>query len=146
MLEKRREVRWQKRFEYYQKALLLFNEAIEQINKLEEQGFGDTPLDDLAHEGLIQRFEYTFELGWNVMRDFHLERGAKEIFGARDAIRAAFASGLLLEGRTWMDMLKSRNLTSHTYNEVVADDVLYRILNKYHQEFNNFKNSMTARL
>lgn len=96
----------------------------------------------IIKEGLIQRFEYTHELAWNVMKDFLENAGNTNIFGSKDATREAFAQGLLGDGEIWMDMIKSRNKTSHTYNQETADDIFIKIMHHYFEQFLNFRNKM----
>jgi nucleotidyltransferase substrate binding protein (TIGR01987 family) len=139
--------RWEQRLQNYNKALLKLEEGVKKINNvytIDEKGCVDKDqfLDDIIKEGIIQRFEYTHELAWNVMKDFFEEAGNNDIFGSKDATREAFSSGLIDNGDIWMDMIKSRNKTSHTYNEATADDIFMKIVKKYHSEFINFKLKM----
>src|SRR5690606_3325991 len=103
-------------------------------------------LDDIIKEGLIQRFEYTHELAWNVMKDFLANAGNTGIYGSKDATREAFAAELIHDGDIWMDMIRSRNKTLHTYNEETADDIFIKILQHYHPEFLLFRDKMEALL
>lgn len=141
------DVRWKQRFNNFLKAFFKLEEAVLKIKveyQINEDGTinKDSFLDDIIKEGLIQRFEYTHELAWNVMKDFLVNAGNNNIFGSKDATRKAFAAGLIKNGEVWMDMIKSRNKTSHTYNEETADDIFMKIVHEYHQEFNQFKNRM----
>jgi nucleotidyltransferase substrate binding protein (TIGR01987 family) len=141
------DLRWKQRFNNYVKAFLKLEEAVLKIKveyQIKDDGTinKDSFLDDIIKEGLIQRFEYTHELAWNVMKDFLVNAGNNNIFGSKDATREAFASGLIINGEVWMDMIKSRNKTSHTYNEETADDIFMKIVHEYYQEFNQFKNRM----
>lgn len=141
------DVRWKQRFNNFLKAFFKLEEAVLKIKveyQINEDGTinKDSFLDDIIKEGLIQRFEYTHELAWNVMKDFLVNAGNNNIFGSKDATREAFAAGLIKNGEVWMDMIKSRNKTSHTYNEETADDIFMKIVHEYHQEFNQFKNRM----
>ncbi len=86
-------------------------------------------------KGLIQCFEYTYELAWNMIKDFYESQGETDIQGSRDAIRLAFKRGLIEAGEIWMRMVKSRILTSHTYNEEVAEEISKAICKEYHSEF-----------
>jgi nucleotidyltransferase substrate binding protein (TIGR01987 family) len=143
------DIRWQQRFSNYVKAFFKLEEAVKKINEeyqIEEDGTIDEDdfLDDIIKEGLIQRFEYTHELAWNVMKDFLENAGNNNIFGSKDATKEAFAAGIITNGDVWMDMIKSRNKTSHTYNEETADDIFLKIVHQYYQEFNQFKNRMEA--
>lgn len=141
------DIRWEQRFSNYIKALDKLTQAVETIEKeypADADGNIDNNdfLDDIIKEGLIQRFEYTHELAWNVMKDFLTQAGNTNIFGSRDATREAFAAGLLVNGDLWMDMLKSRNLTSHTYNEDTADQIFSKVMNEYVTAFIAFRHKM----
>jgi nucleotidyltransferase substrate binding protein (TIGR01987 family) len=121
------EFRWKQRFHNFGKAFLLLEEAVllgyeRELSKLEEQG-------------LIQRFEFTHELAWNMLKDYFEYQGNNSMTGSRDATREAFQTGLILDGEGWMDMIKSRNQSSHTYNEEVADDIRDKIVNHYFRLF-----------
>jgi nucleotidyltransferase substrate binding protein (TIGR01987 family) len=139
--------RWEQRFRNFKKALIKLEEGVSKINNvyiIDEKGNVDKDrfLDDIIKEGIIQRFEYTHELAWNVMKDFFDDSGNNDIFGSKDATREAFSAGLIVNGDIWMDMIKSRNKTSHTYNEETADDIFIKIINQYNNEFINFKLKM----
>lgn len=141
--------RWQQRFGNYKKAMAKLEGAVERITqeyRLEETGkiHEDSFLDDIIKEGLIQRFEYTHELAWNVMKDFLLNAGNTNIFGSKDATKEAFAAGLIANGEVWMDMIRSRNKTSHTYNEATADEIFFKIVREYLVEFIQFRNKMES--
>ena len=104
------------------------------------------PLSDLEKQGLIQAFEFTHELAWNVMKDFFAYQGNVSIMGSRDAVREAFAKGLVEDGEGWMEMIKSRNQTSHTYNQEIADAIVERILTSYFPLFESFSRRLTELL
>ncbi len=119
------DIRWKQRFANYQKAL-------GQLQKFVDKG----DLSELEKQGLIKAFEYTYELAWNTMKDFLTYRGqADGIYGSRDATRKAFATGLITDGDGWMDMLQSRNKTSHTYNEETAEEIATAVLTRYYSLF-----------
>ncbi len=118
------DIRWIQRLNHFSKAL-------SQLTKFIEKG----ALNELEKQGLIQAFEYTFELAWNTLKDYFEVQGETNIHGSRDAFRLAFKRGLLEDGETWMDMIKSRTLTSHTYNEDVAEKIAADIANRYFSEF-----------
>ncbi|WP_215222651.1 nucleotidyltransferase substrate binding protein [Echinicola shivajiensis] len=139
-----KDVRWEQRFANFNKALLKLEQAVDYIKEnYYQDGEYDELLfekgEDIVKEGLIQRFEYTHELAWNVMKDFLRERGNIEIYGSRDATREAFSTGLITEGKVWMEMIQSRNKTSHTYNEDTAQEIFSKILEEYYPEFLAFK-------
>lgn len=102
----------------------------------------DEILDEMIKEGIIQRFEYTHELAWNVMKDYAEYQGNSNIGGSRDATREAFQLKLITNGHLWMDMISSRNKTSHTYNEETANEIYNKILKVYYPAFIEFKNTM----
>ena len=118
------DVRWKQRFDNYSKAL-------RQLTKFIEKG----ELNEFEQQGLIQCFEYTYELAWNAIKDVFEEQGEIGIIGSRDAFRLAFKRGLIENGETWMEMIKSRVLTSHTYNEDIAEEIARRIVTLYYPEF-----------
>ncbi|MBN1961941.1 MAG: nucleotidyltransferase substrate binding protein [Deltaproteobacteria bacterium] len=80
------------------------------------------PLSPYIRDGVIQRFEYTFELAWKIMQRA-LKLGGVDTGSAKQAFRAAHKAGYIDDVATWMRFLASRNLTSHTYNEDTADEV-----------------------
>ncbi|PAU86549.1 nucleotidyltransferase [Pseudomonas sp. WN033] len=118
------DIRWHQRLQNFQAA---FNELDEAVTLNNERS-----LSKLEEQGLIQAFEYTYELAWNTIKDFYLYQGESGIQGSRDAIRLAFERGLIAEGPSWMAMIKSRTLTSHTYNRETARLIAGEILNTYH--------------
>jgi nucleotidyltransferase substrate binding protein (TIGR01987 family) len=106
-----KDIRWQQRFKNFCKAFKKLEEAVKRMQTefysngiLDFQKLKDG--DDLLREGLIQRFEYTHELSWNVIKDFLNEKGDIEIYGSKDATRAAFGSDLIHDGEVWMDMIQ----------------------------------------
>jgi nucleotidyltransferase substrate binding protein (TIGR01987 family) len=125
------DVRWIQRFSNYKKVL-------EQLSRFVER---DT-LNELEEQGLIQSFEYNYELAWNLIKDFYEYQGENNLQGSKDAIRLAFKRGLIKDGETWMKMVKSRALTSHTYNKSTAQEVVAAILNEFFPAFSTFKDTM----
>jgi len=112
-----------------------FTRALQQLTKFIEKG----QLSELEQQGLIQSFEYNYELAWNTIKDFYEHQGETGIQGSRDAIRLAFKRGLILDGEIWMKMIKSRALTSHTYNEDTAEEITSEIFDNYYKEFLKLK-------
>ena len=100
-------------------------------------------LTKLEKQVAIQGFEYTHQLAWNVLKDYLEEQGHVGLVGSKDTTREAFKRGLVENGETWMDMIKSRNLTSHAYEQLLADNILDDILNKFYTEFTSFKKNFT---
>ncbi len=128
------DIRWKQRFSNYKKALLQLSKAVE-LNL-------QRPLSDLEKQGVIQAFEYCHELAWNVLKDFFEYQGKISIMGSRDATREAFNKNLLTDGETWMDMITSRNQSSHTYNEEIANVIAQRIIELYYPLFIALQNRM----
>ena len=123
------DIRWIQRLDNFSKAL-------EQLTKFLRK----KELNELELQGLIQSFEYNYELSWNTIKDYFEHQGETEILGSRDAFRLAFKRGLIENGEIWMDMIKSRALTSHTYNEKIAGEITEKIQNSYYPEFIKLKN------
>ena len=138
------DIRWEQRFSNYIKAVDKLSQSVKYIqeNFNEEESLDDEILDEMIKEGLIQRFEYTHELAWNVMKDYAEYQGNPNIGGSRDASREAFQLKLVTNGHIWMDMITSRNKTSHTYNEETAQEIYSKILKEYYPAFIEFKNTM----
>ena len=95
-----------------------------------EGGYED--LNDLEKEGVIQRFEYTYELSWNTLKDrLEYDGVIMDSVTPRNVIRTAAATGLIADGQTWIDMLEDRISTSHRYDIELLDSVLSNIKNNY---------------
>lgn len=114
------DILWKQRFSNYKKAAMQLEEFIEkdELNKFEIQG-------------LIQCFEYTFELAWKTMKDY-LENEGFEVKSPRQTIQTAFQTQLVTDGHTWIDALEKRNLMAHTYDEDVAKEAEQLIKQKYY--------------
>ena len=132
------DIRWQQRFQNFSKALALLNEAALLVSK--KQGYG-REVEDLLREGLIQRFEYTHELAWNVMKDYAEYQGDTTVRGSRDAIRYALQNELISD-RAWMKSIDDRNISSHYYDSNTAEAVLRKIIGTYLALFNEFEETM----
>ena len=124
------DVRWRQRLQSFRRAFAQLSKAAALAEERE--------LSDLEQQGLIQAFEFTHELAWNTVKDFLQSRGTTNLYGSKDATRAAFAKGLLEDGDEWMAMIESRNQTSHTYNEETADEIADAILSRYLPQFEKF--------
>lgn len=106
------DIRWKQRFENFSDAFKHLKYAVEEVKNP----------NDLEKEGTIQRFEFTHELAWKVMKDFLKDKGIQGIIGSKDATRLAFQNEIITNGQIWMDMIESRNKTVHTY----LDEILER--------------------
>jgi nucleotidyltransferase substrate binding protein (TIGR01987 family) len=130
------DIRWKQRLQNYKKAILTVQDAVE----LSRQ----RSLSNLEKQGLIQGFEFTFELAWNVMKDFLEDEGITGIIGSKDAIRHAFNRGIIPDGQIWMDMLKDRNLSAHSYDEKTAEGLVHAIADTYYHQLSLFAEKMNA--
>jgi nucleotidyltransferase substrate binding protein (TIGR01987 family) len=119
----KQDIRWIQRFDNFSKALSSFRSAMDLANQRE--------LSELEKQGLIQSFEFCHELAWNTLKDLLEHQGITGMLGSRDAVREAFSRGLVSNGDVWMDMIKSRNLSTHTYNKNVADEIVKKIRSSY---------------
>lgn len=117
------DIRWQQRFANYKKALMQLQEAVELSQ--------ERPLSKLEKQGVIQAFEFTHELAWNVLKDYLTDQGYQDIKGLKDTTRAAFKTELIMDGEQWMNMIQSRNLSSHTYDEQTAEQLIIEIIGVY---------------
>lgn len=126
-----KDIRWHQRFANYKKAFARLKQFIDK-----------GALSELEAQGLIKAFEYTFELAWNTLKDFLEFKGQTDLYGSRDATRKAFELGLIQQGEKWMDMLQSRNLTSHTYNEETAREICEAVTEIYFSLFKQLKEKM----
>jgi nucleotidyltransferase substrate binding protein (TIGR01987 family) len=127
-------IRWKQRFSNYQSALETLSQGISLASTRE--------LSDLEKQGIIQGFEFTHELFWKVVKDFLESTGNLKIYGSKDATKEAFANGLINDGDSWMKMIESRNLSSHTYNKVIANDIVLKTIEIYFKCLRQFESKM----
>ena len=130
------DIRWEQRLENYSKALKQLESAV--IHSKERD------LSDLEEQGLIQAFEFTHELAQNVIKDYFLIQGNSNITGSRDASREACQVGIISDGDGWMEMLKSRNKNSHTYNQKTDTEIANKIKDQYFNLFMDFEQKMKS--
>jgi len=130
------DIRWKQRFSNYKKALATLKNAVELAANRE--------LTDLEKQGMIQGFEFTFELAWNVMKDYLEEHGITGIIGSKDAVRHAFNNDLIEDGQVWMNMIKDRNLAAHSYDEQTAKDLTVAITGNYYNQLAAFAEKMNS--
>ncbi|MCE1247580.1 MAG: nucleotidyltransferase substrate binding protein [Firmicutes bacterium] len=117
------ERRWRQRFENFEKAWLLLESAVSKDCK---------SYSDLEKEGIIQRFEFTFELAWKTIRDYLEYNGVElQVVTPRSVIEAGFGSKIIVDGQVWIDMLENRNIMSHTYNKENFEKAVEWIFNDY---------------
>ncbi|MBI5556356.1 MAG: nucleotidyltransferase substrate binding protein [Deltaproteobacteria bacterium] len=121
------DIRWKQRFDNYKRALHQLTLAVQLLKQ--------RPLSDLEQQGIIQGFEFTHELAWNVLKDYLEYEGIQGLIGSRSTVREAFKRGLVADGEAWMDMIAKRNLSSHTYNLDVTIQLVAAIRDTYHPAF-----------
>ncbi|MCE5341612.1 MAG: nucleotidyltransferase substrate binding protein [Planctomycetaceae bacterium] len=122
-------IRWQQRFDNFEKAFALLKGAFEK---------DAAAMSDLEKEGVIQRFEYTFELAWKTLKDYLIFNGVSfDQITPKSVIKQAFAAKIIADGQLWIDMLEQRNLMSHTYSnesfESIFDNIAKPYLNELEQ-------------
>ena len=130
------DIRWKQRFSNFLRAFARLTEAVELARSRD--------LTDLEQQGLIQSFEFTHELAWNVLKDYLENKGITGLVGSKDATRIAFKNGLIAQGDEWMKMIESRNLTTHTYDPDTARAVAEDILERFYPGFETFARTFTA--
>lgn len=116
-----KDIRWKQRFQNYEKSLRYL-----------EQALNISQPDIIQKAGLIHFFEMTFELAWNVVKDYLEEQGFIEIKSPRSALKKAFETGLIEDGHNWMMLLEDRNITSHAYDEATVNMIELLIREKYY--------------
>jgi len=117
------DVRWKQRFSNFDRAFVLLREALER---------GPSALSALEKEGVIQRFEYTFELAWKLLKDYLDAEGAVIApITPRQVIKDAYAAKMVSDGQAWIDMLDHRNLLAHTYDASVFETAVDAIAERY---------------
>lgn len=129
------DIRWHQRLQSFGLAFANLSAAAELA--------ATRPLSNLEQQGLIQAFEFTHELAWNVLKDYLEAQGFVSVIGSRNATREAFKNGLVTEGQTWMDMIAARNRSSHTYNERTAREISTAILADFVPQFRSFQARFT---
>ncbi|HEY1662903.1 MAG TPA: nucleotidyltransferase substrate binding protein [Verrucomicrobiae bacterium] len=127
----KKDIRWVQRFQNFKGA---FHQLASAVKLAQERD-----LSDLEQQGLIQAFEFTHELAWNTLKDFLESRGTVNLFGSKDATRTAFTAGLIENGTVWMEMIDSRNKSTHTYNCTTAEAIAKAITSSYLLEFEKFQ-------
>jgi nucleotidyltransferase substrate binding protein (TIGR01987 family) len=105
---------------------------------------GERDLSELERQGLIQGFEFTHELCWKVMKAYTTYQGIGSPKGSRDSAKLSYSAGLIADGDVWMDMIVSRNLSTHTYQEAVAKELAVKITDLYHPAIEAFIHHMQA--
>ena len=130
------DLRWRQRFDNFQRALQVLERGVDLARQ--------RPLSELEQQGLIQGFEFTHELAWNLLKDYLQHQGIEGIIGSRDATRLAFQNDLISDGESWMVMIKARNQSSHTYNLEQAQAIAQDVIDRYAPLFGALRDRFTA--
>lgn len=129
-----KEIRWKQRFENFDKSYKLLKK------------YSDKPITtELERAGIIQFFEMTFELAWKVLKDY-LESEGYTLKSPRETVKQAFQIGLIDNGHVWIDALSNRNLTTHTYDEELANKMTNEILSAYIPELEKMYDKLSKEL
>ena len=129
-----KDIRWKQRFENFDKSYKLLNKYAKQPITTE-----------LERAGIIQFFEMTFELAWKVLKDY-LEAQEYLVKSRRETVKQAFQIGLIDNGHVWMDALSNRNLTTHTYDEELANKMTNEIITMYLPELDKMYEKLSKEL
>jgi nucleotidyltransferase substrate binding protein (TIGR01987 family) len=127
------DIRWKQRYQNYLKALGQLVSAL---------SIYDETAESLIKEGILQRFEFTHELAWKVMKGYLEYEGHQGITGSRSASRLAFSLGLIDDGQVWMDMIESRNRTVHAYDERILEQEFAKVQRAYAKAFRQFADKL----
>ncbi|MCP9910085.1 nucleotidyltransferase substrate binding protein [Cyanobium sp. BA20m-p-22] len=130
------DIRWHQRFVNFRQALARLRDAVE----LSQQ----RSLSEMERQGLIKAFEFTHELSWKTLKDFLVSRGVSDLFGFRATTREAFAQGLINDGETWMEMIRHRNLSAHTYDEATVLEIVVAVVTSYVGAFEELESRLQA--
>jgi nucleotidyltransferase substrate binding protein (TIGR01987 family) len=131
------DIRWKQRYDNFAKAFAELRDIADLA--------ASRPLSRLEKQGAIQCFEYTHELAWNVLKDYLEFQGFAGLIGSRDTTREAFRRGLVQDGDVWMAMIKSRNTTSHAYDQEIANGIYDQILSSFFPAFRELHDSFLPR-
>jgi nucleotidyltransferase substrate binding protein (TIGR01987 family) len=132
------DMRWIQRFNSYKKAFAALERSVTAAQ--------EKKLNEMEEQGLVQSFEFTFELAWKLLKDYLESKGFKDFHGSKDTFKLAFQEGLISDGELWMEMLDNRNRSSHTYEESIARQIISLVLSKYFFKFKELSEKMNSYL
>lgn len=119
-----------------------FSNAVQRLKEALEEKETDIVID-----GVLHRFEFTFELAWKTMKDYLEYVGVIEKTGSpREIIKSAFEYGMIEDGEFWINMMLARNSLSHLYDEEKSREVYKNIKNIYFELLNKLKNKFNEKL
>lgn len=132
------DIRWKQRFQNFENA---YNTFVRMIDRHEK-----TPDDEAVQMALVQAFEFTYELAWNVMKDYLENEGFDEVRNAKQTIRTAFQAELITDAEGWMEMIQKRNLASHAYNLTILHETVTFIKDEFFPLVRRLREDLKARL
>ncbi|NLY89146.1 MAG: DUF86 domain-containing protein [Firmicutes bacterium] len=118
------EFRWKQRFENFSKAYHTLCRILKRHKEL--------PEDEIIKMALVQAFEFTYELAWNVMKDYLESEGFTEVKSPKQTMRTAFQVGLINNAEKWMETIQKRNLASHAYEQTILDETVQFIRDDFY--------------
>jgi len=127
---------YNQKFENYTSALNRLNDGIIKYDQT----------NDLLRDGLIQRFEFTFELAWKTLKAIFEDEGLTGLNSPKTVLREAFSAGLIAKDELWLAMLSDRNTTAHIYNEQLAIEICSKIIKEYVDEFAQLQEQIKMRM
>ena len=127
--------------ERFKQRLNEFSNALERL----KEGLTKSADDDLYIDGILQRFEFTFELSWKTIKDYMEYQGIITKIGSpREIIKTGFAEGIIDDGEAWIKMMLSRNTLSHIYDEITSRNIYKEIKSEYVELFEKLENKLKA--
>jgi len=132
------DIRWIQRFNSYKKAFATLERAVVATQ--------ERKLNEMEEQGLVQSFEFTFELSWKLLKDYLESKGFNNFHGSKDTFKLAFQEGIISDGELWMEMIDNRNRSSHTYDESIARQIISLVLSKYFSKFKELLDIMNSYL
>ena len=125
------------RFDQYKNAVDRLEEVIEVYKKNKNQ---------IIVDAMIQRFEICIELSWKLLKDYLKHENVGDFASPRSVMKESYVQNLINDGEAWLDMLEDSNLTSHTYDEIVANTIRDNILNKHFKLLKELKKEMEGKI
>ena len=123
--------RFNERLQDYKRALIKLDEALQEKEN------------EVIIDGVLHRFEFTFELAWKTMKDVLEYLGITTKLGSlREIIQIAFKQGLIEDGEIWIEIMLARNTLSHIYDEESSRKIYKAIKEKYILQFEKLKEKL----
>ncbi|MGJ7045997.1 nucleotidyltransferase substrate binding protein [Thermoanaerobacterium thermosulfurigenes] len=119
---------------------------IKALDRLKEGLLQYDEEDELQRDGIIQRYEFTFELAWKTLKEVFEDEGLVGLNSPKTVLREAYSSGLIDDEKIWLDMLVDRNATSHIYSQSNAIEICKRIKEIYIDKLEELKDKILERL